>query len=127
MRLHSICIPLLFLLPSALGQTRTLLPGDLLPGVSAGDQLLPAIARGETVQLVVWEDNRSSRGGFVKPPSGLHANRDIYAARLDLEGNLLDEVPLVVNEAPFDQVEPSVAWNGENFLVVWQSSRTTQS
>jgi hypothetical protein len=108
-------------------QSNFVLPGDLIPGVSAGGQENPAIASGSNGYLVVWEDNRSSQGGFVKAPNGLHANRDVYAARLDTGGNLVDATPIVVNQDPFDQVTPQVAWNGENYLVVWKSSRSTQS
>ncbi len=110
----------------AAAQADYALPGDGASGVSAGSQELPAIARGADGWLVVWEDDRSSLGGFVQAPSGLHANSDIYAARLDAGGNVIDAVPIVVNQDPFDQVKPRVAWNGQHWLVVWQSARPTQ-
>ncbi len=125
------CLPSAFLLligavAPAFGQAQFVLPGDLAAGVSAGDQTLPTVARGGSGWLAVWEDNRAAQGGFVQAPTGLNPNRDIYAARLDANGALIDTVPIVVNQDTFDQVKPRVAWNGTHWLVVWQSSRTTQ-
>ncbi len=101
------------------------LPGDLNPGVSAGAQQKPAIARGNAQYLVVWEDDRASLGQGVDSPNNLNPNRDIYAARLDANGQRIDSVPIVVNQDAFDQLTPRVAFNGENYLVVWKSAHST--
>lgn len=107
-------------------QSEAVLPGDQATTVSAGSQERPSIARGAQQSLVVWEDNRTSLAGYVKPPNGLHANRDIYAMRLDDSGAPIGAAPVVVNDDTWDQLDPHVAWNGENYLVVWESTRTTQ-
>lgn len=116
------------LAPAATAQGSYVQPlaGDLQPALSAGNQELPAIARGATNFLVVWEDDSASLGGFVAPPNGFHQNSNVYAARLDLNGDRIDAVPIVVAAGTFDQVKPRVAWNGENYLVTWTSSRPTQ-
>ncbi len=101
------------------------LPGDLTAAVSAGSQVKPAIARGNGQYLVVWEDDRATLGQGVDSPGNVQPNRDIYAARLDASGQRIDSVPIVVNQDAFDQLSPRVAFNGENYLVVWQSAHST--
>ena len=49
-------------------------------------------------------------------------SRDIYGVRLDLAGNVLDAIPLAIVAARrSNQNYPKVAWNGSNWLVVYQS------
>src|SRR5215213_9894995 len=80
------------------------LPGDAIPAVAAGAQELPEIARGGNGSLVVWADTRSvlagsfsgaGAGPFTGP--GLGTMNDIFAARLDADGNVVDTSPLVVS------------------------------
>ena len=63
-----------------------LLPGDTAIGPAAGNQESPCIARGGNIFLAVWADKRAVGSGS-----------DIYAARLDASGALLDPVPIVVS------------------------------
>jgi hypothetical protein len=49
---------------------------------------------------------------------------DIYAARLDASGALIDSVPIVVAQDVYDQAFPRVAWNGQNWFVVFNAQRT---
>ena len=104
----------------------TPLPGDLAVLPSAGTQEKPSIAFGGSHYLCVWEDGRSGLAGVSSPPDGIHANRDVYATLLDHQGSVLWSSPLAVDEAPWDQLNARVAWNGTHYLVVWESTRPTQ-
>jgi hypothetical protein len=101
------------------------LPGDAAMGPAAGRQQQPEIARGGDQHLAVWVDGRSDLAGVFNFGSGpyrgldLGTMWDIYAARLDAAGNVVDTTPIVVNQDPFNQTFPSVAWNGSHWLVVW--------
>lgn len=106
-----------------------ILPGDRAVGPAPNDQEAASIAAGADGYLVVWQDKRTN---FVTgdqntlPPDGEPGGQtlyDIYAARLDAAGRLIDTFPIVVAQATWDQVRPRVAWNGQNWLVVWQSTR----
>ncbi len=92
--------------------------GDLgAPGESIGDQEDVQIAAGGGGFLVVWTDKRTSYRNF----EGLdQTGRDVYAARLDAGGNLIDPTPIVVCQDFGSQQEPEVAWNGQHWLVVWE-------
>lgn len=92
-----------------------LLPGDEVVGPAYANQQSPSIARGGNILLAVWADQRAISSGS-----------DIYAARLDAAGNMLDPLPFVVSQAPGDQVMPRAVWNGSNWLVVWQTQEPTQ-
>ena len=81
---------------------------------AANRQAQPAVASSGEMFLVVWQDYRGD-------------SFDIHAARLDAAGNLLDEHPIVVSDAPADQVAPDVAWNGGYFFVVWEDLRSGSS
>ena len=106
-----------------------LLPGDAVIGNAAGKQDQPQIAAGGSGYLVVWEDSRTNFTGAIPgqavntgDPSG-QSLIDIYAARLDANGQLIDTVPTVVTQASYEQTRPRVAWNGQNWLVVWNTRR----
>ena len=101
---------------SAVGLTPpVLLPGDGAIGPAADYQVAPAIAAGGSLSLVVWADLRATGSGGA----------DIYAARLDANGALLDSIPIVVAQQAADQNMPRVAWNGQNWLVVWATQLPT--
>lgn len=67
------------------------------------------IASNGTISLVVWQEIRASVP-------------DIYAARIDADGNLLDPFSIQLSNTPH-RVEslPHVVWDGDAFLVVWTS------
>jgi hypothetical protein len=102
------------------------LPGDDAVAPAAGAQISPEIAAGGPGYLAVWVDVRTSltslssfSGGPVFHPY-IGSMWDIYAARLDADGNLIDDqAPIVVAQQILNQGMPDVAWNGENWLVVW--------
>jgi len=92
------------------------LPGDTVTAPAAGDQVSPAIARGGNQYLTVWTDTRTS---FFDASGEAGSGRDIYAARLDEGGNLIDTIPIVINQDEADQFDPVVVWNGQSWLVLW--------
>ncbi|MFQ6002581.1 MAG: dockerin type I repeat-containing protein [Candidatus Zixiibacteriota bacterium] len=85
-----------------------LLDSASIPVCSASDdQKLPSVAWGKESFLTVWEDFRN-------------LNFDIYGARIDSVGGVLDlsSLPIRVDSAT-EQRHPSVASDGENYLVIW--------
>jgi hypothetical protein len=83
----------------------------------ADDNYSPAIASNENMFFAVW---------YKKTPSGFN----IYGARIDKDGKVFDDdkggVPICQPPADrsWDQIFPSVSWNGSNFFVVWQDRRS---
>jgi hypothetical protein len=74
----------------------------------ANDQLSPSIAFDGTNHLVAWADQRP---GY---------DYDIYAGRIGPNGRKLDGSGIAIATAPGNQLEPAVAFDGTNHLVVWQ-------
>jgi hypothetical protein len=113
----------------ATGASAQILPGDAVSSPAAGNQMTAQIAAGANGSLVAWADTRTvliptflGTGGpyFGK---ALGTMTDIYAARLDAYGKLLDTTPIVISQAMYNQLDPVVGWNGQNWLVVWMSER----
>ena len=93
-------------------------PGDATISATANDQTTPFLSQGATTLLAVWSDNRAnSTGGYEGETSW-----DIYGIRLDASGNLLESVPFAVTAGPASQKNPRAAWNGANWLVVYEST-----
>src|SRR5829696_7138160 len=97
--------------PSALAQgvvapstSGGLLPGDDAIGPAALDQDNPQIAAGAGGYLVVWEDSRGNHASYpgnAVPTDGSASGqtlKDIFAARLDANGNLIDPIPIAVSQ-----------------------------
>lgn len=86
---------------------------DSLPAnfsLAASDQSAAAASFDGTNYLVVWHELRN--GGY-----------DICGVRVAPDGSVLDPYGIPVCISPADQEQPAVAFDGENFLVVWQDSR----
>jgi Protein of unknown function (DUF3152) len=86
----------------------------LLPGHAAAspeDQHAPAVAFDGRQYLVVWHDRRQ-------------AGSDVYAARVDTAGTVLDPAGIAVSTASGVQRNAAVAFDGANFLVVWEDGRS---
>ncbi|WP_163866324.1 MYXO-CTERM sorting domain-containing protein [Myxococcus eversor] len=90
--------------------------GEPLPGPTTGAQQEPRVAFDGTNYLVVWQ--HSETPDFV---SG--SLWSIRAARVSRTGQVLDMVGFVVSSdvasAERDEQEPSVAFNGTDYLVAW--------
>ncbi|MFN0206150.1 MAG: hypothetical protein ACKVS6_07530 [Planctomycetota bacterium] len=107
--LHLLALPLLFSpVPQNLSPS-TFLPGNMQVGPASGAQQVSASALGANSTLLVWDDARS--GTF-----------DIYGIRLDANGQTLDATPFPVCTSAGDQRAPRVAWNGQDWLVVFDSN-----
>lgn len=123
---------LLALAPLAGAQSfgpETLLPGDMALGGAAGNQEVPSIAAGDSRYLAVWEDQGSSLVDSVFGEqafgSSVPGNIDIVGMLLDGNGAPLLPAPVVIDGGSWDQREPEVAWNGSEYLVVYEGRRVT--
>ena len=101
------------------------LPGDAEPGTPVEEQDWARIAAGGPGYLAVWQDVRSVLSGWVNTAyNPLTGNQtDIYATRMDTEGNVIDSCPIVIANEGRNQESPKVAWNGDSWLVVYKSER----
>lgn len=101
------------------------LPGDDFVGSSVETQIWPQISPGGAGYLVVWQDMRTVLCGFTAMPDNPFCGNgwDIYAARLDAQGTLLDAAPILVSQEGRNQTRPRVSWNGADWLVVWERER----
>ena len=93
--------------PSGLVIDSTAIPISTAPNV----QELPCLAFDGTNYLVVWQDFRSN------------SSMDIYGTRVSPSGNVLDPEGIAISVADFDQNSPAVAFDGTNFIVVWEDHR----
>jgi len=75
------------------------------------EQYFPALAFDGTNYLVVWNDYRS--GEYY----------DIYGTRVTTTGNVLEPQGIAISTADFDQRYPRVAYDGTNYLVVFNDDR----
>jgi hypothetical protein len=72
----------------------------------------PAIAFDGTNYLVTWMDYRNGSYG------------DIYATRVTPQGAVLDPSGIPVSTDPSDQLYPTIAFDGTNYLVTWMDDRS---
>ncbi|MCL5104662.1 MAG: hypothetical protein M1133_11205 [Armatimonadetes bacterium] len=76
-----------------------------------GIQEYASVAAGPNGYLAVWQDQRGTNGA------------DIFAARLSPTGQVLDVFGIAVCARAADQVQPAVAWDGREYVVVWADRR----
>jgi hypothetical protein len=74
---------------------------------AAGDQAAPCIASDDTTAFVVWYDRRNG------------TSFDIYGARVDEDGNILDPAGILIARGSHYDPYPAVGFDGTNYLVVW--------
>ncbi|MCE5198692.1 MAG: hypothetical protein ABFD54_02340 [Armatimonadota bacterium] len=84
-------------------------------GPVPGNQDGVEIAGGSNGYLAVWQDTRSQNGS------------DIFGCRLGPNGEVLDNMGISISTVNGDQIDPSVAWNGQEYLVVWTDKRESLS
>lgn len=81
-------------------------------GLTCNKQTFPDVAFDGTNYLAVWEDNR------------LHPDTSkVFAMRISANGAALDVAPLAVCNAGGNQKDPSVVFDGLNYLVIWSDWR----
>ena len=91
----------------------TVLDPDGIPiSTATGTQSTPQVSYYGPHYLVVWEDNRSGTG------------YDIYGARVRTNGTVVDVTGTGFSTAANDQLNPDLAFDGTNYLVVWQDRRS---
>ncbi|MGB9721134.1 MAG: FlgD immunoglobulin-like domain containing protein [bacterium] len=78
-------------------------------------QEYPSVAFDGTNYLVVWQDKRNG------------ADYNIYGARINQAGVVLDSIGISIANAPGYQVYPEVAFGGTNYFVVWEDYRNNKS
>jgi hypothetical protein len=85
---------------------------------TTGEQLRPSIAWDPTnsVFVVAWLDERAGVGAA-----------DVYAARVQANGTVLDSCGVLVSGAANDQRRPSIAASGSQLLVTWVDFRADPS
>jgi hypothetical protein len=83
-------------------------PSGFLVSGATNWQGSPAAALGDTDVLVVWHDARTS--SFT----------DVYGARVTRAGEVLDPAGIGISTVEAYQWFPRVAFDGTNYLVVWQ-------
>jgi hypothetical protein len=84
-----------------------------LPVCTASEnQFFPAVAYNGSGYFVVWEDFRNGTW-------------DIYGARVSLEGEVLDPEGKLIWKTTNHEVRADIAWDGTNYLVVWQGIQPT--
>jgi hypothetical protein len=88
---------------------KVLEPDGIIVSTAVNSLVRPAVSFDGSNFLVVWEDDRLS------PPSP-----DIYGARVTLSGKILDPAGIPISRAAGWQSQPEIAFDGTNYLVVWQ-------
>lgn len=65
--------------------------------------------------LLVWSDYRNQNNSV--------SAADIYAARVDRDGHVLDPTGIPVFRGAYHQLDPAIAWNSQTqqYLIVWHS------
>jgi hypothetical protein len=85
-------------------------PGALTVSSASGAQTRPSVAFDGTNYLVAWEDKRAG-------------NLDVYAARVNTIGVVLDAGGIPVTTGPAREGAPSVSYGDGQYLVAWHDSR----
>lgn len=86
---------------------------NLLICLTNGAQTLPAVAANGPTYFVAWADWRN--GGTYAP--------DIYGT-LVVDGVAVPQNGYAIRQALLQQTAPTVAFNGDNYLVAWQEARS---
>ncbi|MBV9920715.1 MAG: hypothetical protein JOY78_07685 [Pseudonocardia sp.] len=85
-------------------------PSAFAISTAAGAQIAPAVASNGGGSLVVWQDGRSGTD-------------DIYGARVDQDGHVLETGGIAVSTATKGQSSPAVTFDGARYFAVWEDAR----
>lgn len=85
-----------------------------LPITPPGSIYDHTIAFGGSQYLVAWTDTRNG-------------NPDVYGARVQMDGTVLDPAGFAISTAGGNQGSPSIAFDGTNFMVVWGDTRNNSN
>jgi hypothetical protein len=85
-------------------------PSDGFPIANLHCSYYPSVAFDGTNYMVVWHDSRN-------------ADWDIYGARVDKSGTVLDQNGFLICNDPQNQEHCTIAFDGSNYLVVWYDWR----
>jgi hypothetical protein len=80
-------------------------------GKSSNDQVAPVISFDGENYLIVWQGRRTSK------------TWNIYFTKVSKGLEVLEEKPVPVSPSIKDQASPAVAFDGENYFIVWQDKR----
>jgi len=80
---------------------------------NAASQTLPVVASSAAGALVAWVD-----------PRNFNTANDIYGTRISNTGAVIDQTNLLISRAGAVEANPSVAYDGTNYLVAWEDSRS---
>ncbi len=92
------------------GSGTVLDPAGFVISAASGHQRNPAVSFDGTNYLVAWEDTRNEATG------------DIFGARVSPSGTVLDAEGLPLCLRFSSQAHPAVAFDGTNYLVVWDDA-----
>jgi hypothetical protein len=84
----------------------------IVVSANARNQESPAVSFDGQDYVVVWDDSRSGDG------------YDVYGARVNRNGLVLDSNGIAISVATNSQMYPAVSSSGSNSLVVWMDGRT---
>jgi len=87
-------------------------PAGFVISQAVNDQNLPAVAFDGTNSLVIWADYRDS--------TRFH----IHGARVAPDGTVRDPSGITITTVPGVHYAPAIAFDGANYLVVWQDTRS---
>jgi hypothetical protein len=94
-------------------------PAGIAISSARGAQSSPYVSFDGTNYFVAWEDTRNDPGAF--PP-----RLDIYGTRITPDGTVLDGPPatggIAINTADVPKQHPVIAFDGTNYLVVWDEA-----
>jgi len=104
-------------------------PGGIAISSLGSNEAHPAAASDGSSSLVVWADSRNAAkdrlpycakcGPPPPPPPPPPPEWDIYGARVDGSGAVLDSGGIAISTRSPDQLDPAVAFDGTNYLAVW--------
>lgn len=85
-------------------------PSGIAISTEVNTQWFPSITFDSTNYFVIWSDRRGT-------------NYDIYGARINRSGVVLDTAGISISTATDDQGAPSIAFDDINYMVTWNDKR----